>query len=86
MYLLCERLFRMTGKNEKKSGAPMATKQIFREKSLDRMAFSRELHSYLKGSGRTAWITLIAIVLIVAAMIVWAELVTPEHLISTLFN
>lgn len=76
----------MSGKDEKKTGSSMAPKQLFREKSLDRMAFSREMHSYLKGSGRTAWITLAAIVLIIAAMTVWAELISPENLIYFLFN
>ena len=60
--------------------------QIFREKSLDRMGSSHDLHAYMRGSGRITWMAVVAIALIIVAVCVWASLTSPEYLINIIMG
>lgn len=44
---------------------------LFREKSLERIASPDKLDNYLKASGSSAWLVLLALALMLAAVVVW---------------
>ena len=46
-------------------------KQIFREKSLERIASPEQLDDYIRSSSPTMWILLAAIIILLAGVCVW---------------
>ena len=53
-------------------------KQLFRKKSIDRISSPEELNNYLRVTNPSVWIGLLAIILLLAGLIVWASVDTLE--------
>lgn len=49
---------------------------IFREKSLERMASQEQMDDYIKVTTPSIWIALLAIVVLAAGIVVWSTLGT----------
>ena len=51
-------------------------KQIFRKKSLDRISSPEELNKYLRVTNPSLWIGLLAVVLLLVGLLIWASVDT----------
>jgi len=49
-------------------------KQIFREKSIERISSPEQLNDYLKVTKPAVWVVLIAVILLLVGMVVWGAL------------
>ncbi|MCR5410689.1 MAG: hypothetical protein K6E90_06895 [Lachnospiraceae bacterium] len=61
----------------------MESKQIFREKSLERVSSPEQLDDYIKVTTPSVWIILVATVVLLSGMIIWGvfgkiEINTPN--------
>ena len=50
----------------------MAEKSIFRDKSLERISAPEQLNDYIKVTKPSVWVVLIATILLIAGVLVWA--------------
>ena len=55
--------------------------RIFREKSMDRVSSPESLNDYIRVTSPSVWITLLALVILLAGMLVWSIFgkVTVQH-------
>lgn len=58
-------------------------KQIFREKSLERIASPEQLDDYIRSSSPTMWILLAAIIILLAGVCVWGVFGRLETTVDT---
>ncbi len=49
-------------------------KQIFREKSIERISSPEQLNDYLKVTKPAVWVVLIAVILLLVGMVIWSAL------------
>ncbi len=49
-------------------------KQIFREKSIERISSPEQLNDYLKVTKPAVWVVLIAVILLLVGMVIWGAL------------
>ena len=53
-------------------------KELFRKKSVERISSPEELNNYLRVTNPSVWVGLLAIVLLLAGLLVWASVNTLE--------
>lgn len=64
-------------------------KKIFRQKNLDRISSPEELNSYLRVSSVGVWVVLLAVIVLLAGILVWAgvgTLNTKVEAVATIAN
>ena len=53
-------------------------KELFRKKSIERISSPEELNNYLRVTNPSMWIGLVAIILLLAGLLIWASVDTLE--------
>ena len=53
-------------------------KELFRKKSIERISSPEELNNYLRVTNPSVWIGLVAIILLLAGLLIWASVDTLE--------